>query len=229
MLQVRGRPTGPGLDYGAVVRWHADDWADRLVTFDRDQRARGLWPSIQTAEGLTEPPELEEGLSAAGWSSVGVETVMWTRLPAIVPHLDPMLRLEAVTAKSLPEHEALERGIFGLPASSAPSRVAGIRTSLADGTMRAYLVRSHGEPVAVARLSLTPELGGLFGIGVAPERRRQGLGMLVTTIATRAALASGKKVVWLSVEDGNDGARILYEALGFRPAFRWRRWLAPPR
>ncbi len=229
MLLIQGRPAGPGLDYGAVVRWPTDGWRDRLDAFARAEREAGAWPSLLLAEGLAEPDGLEAGLAESGWSVVGWETILWTRYPAVVPHLDPTLRIEAVTDRSAAEHEALERLIFGLPATSTPFRVEGLRAGLADGTLRAFLVRSHGEPVAAARLSLTDGLAGLYAVGVAPHRRRQGLGLLITTVATRAGLASGRKLVWLSVEDGNDGARAMYESVGYRPAFRWRRWLAPPR
>jgi hypothetical protein len=40
-------------------------------------------------------------------------------------------------------------------------------------------------------------------------------------------MALGKRLVWLSVEDGNAGARRVYERLGFAEAFTWARWLAP--
>ena len=38
----------------------------------------------------------------------------------------------------------------------------------------------------------------------------------------------GNRIVWLSVEDVNSGARQMYERLGFAPAFGWARWMALP-
>ena len=40
-------------------------------------------------------------------------------------------------------------------------------------------------------------------------------------------MATGNRIVWLSVEDGNAAARHVYDKLGFQPAFGWSRWLAP--
>lgn len=227
MLLVRGEMSVPGLDYGAAVRWPEVSEA-RVALFEARVRADGSWPSLLVADGIA-PRGLTELLASLGWSESGRETVLWTRRPVVVPHLDPMLRLEAVTTRSAAEHESLERRIFGLPASTAAGRTAGLVASLAAGTLRAYLVRSRGEPVAVCRLSLRDGLAGLYGIGVVVDRRREGLGGFITAVAMRAGLASGRPLVWLSVEDGNVAALGLYEALGFRPAFRWGRWLAPPR
>jgi ribosomal protein S18 acetylase RimI-like enzyme len=56
-----------------------------------------------------------------------------------------------------------------------------------------------------------------------PEHRRQGFGRLVTAVATRAGLATGNPLVWLSVDPANEPARRLYEDLGYRPAFSWQR------
>jgi ribosomal protein S18 acetylase RimI-like enzyme len=90
-------------------------------------------------------------------------------------------------------------------------------------------VRVGDEPVAVARMSLGERDAGLYGIGVADGWRRRGMGTLVTTVATRAGLALGKRIVWLSVEDTNDAARQMYERLAFRPLFGWSRWVTRDR
>ena len=81
----------------------------------------------------------------------------------------------------------------------------------------------------MARLSLGDRDACLYAIGVAEAWRRRGIGTLITIVATRAGLALGKRIVWLSVEDGNDAARAMYEQLAFAPLFRWARWIAPER
>lgn len=226
LVLIEGQHPGASFGYGAVVRWPDEGWSERLARFEHRQRDAGEWPSLVLAEGLTRPHDLAGRLAALGWTSIAKETVLWTRHPAVVPHLDPMLRLEAVTDRTAPEHESVERRIFGLAASGVDERIAGIRAGLADGSLRVYLARSQGEAVAVARLSLADGVAGLYGVGVVPERRRHGLGTLVTTVATRAGLASGRPLVWLSVEDDNKAARGMYEGLGFETGFSWQRWLA---
>ena len=49
---------------------------------------------------------------------------------------------------------------------------------------------------------------------------------LLTTIVTRAGLALGASLVWLSVDPENAAARALYGGLDYRPDFEWRRFLS---
>jgi len=153
------------------------------------------------------------------------ETVHWVGQAAAVPHLDPGLRVEAVQVRTIAEHEAVETRIFGIGRDQAARRRAGLVRALETGRMRAWLVRIADEPVAVARLSPGGGVAVLQGVGVIEGRRGQGLGTLVTTIATRAGLALGSRIVWLSVQDDNRAARSVYARLGFAPAFTWSRWL----
>ena len=227
VLLVRAQSPGQGLDYAAAVRWPEAEWQARLAAVERRARDDGTWPSLLLADGLTRPADLPGRLAHAGWTELGRETALWARRPVAVPHLDPQLRLEAGTARSASEYEELERAVFGLPAWGAAARVRGLTAGFSDGSLRAFLVRSGGVAVAVARLSVLDGSAGLYGIGVAPERRREGLGGFITAVAMRAALARGSSLVWLSVEDGNTAARSLYERLGFQAAFRWSRWMAP--
>ena len=120
----------------------------------------------------------------------------------------------------------MERRIFGLPEARAEERRAATAAALAGGQLRAYVVRVDEEPVAVARLSQGEGVAGIYAVGVAERWRRQGYGALITIVATRAGMALGNRLVWLSVEDGNDAARRVYTRLGFQEAFSWARWLA---
>ena len=81
------------------------------------------------------------------------------------------------------------------------------------------------EPVAVARLSQGRSVAGLQGIGVVPAHRGHGYGTLITTVATRTGMATGNRLVWLSVNEDNEPAVRAYHALGFERAFSWTRWL----
>jgi ribosomal protein S18 acetylase RimI-like enzyme len=188
-------------------------------------RAAGEWPSLLLAERVDRPIGLDRELPSAGWTQVGHETVLWVGQASVVPHLDPSLRIEAVQPKSVDAHQQLEASVFGLGRRGLVVRGNDLVDALAGGHLRAYVVRINDEPVAVARLSVGEHDAGLYGIGVAQASRRRGIGTLLTTVATRAGLALGKRIVWLSVEDGNDGARQMYETLGFRPLFGWGRWV----
>jgi ribosomal protein S18 acetylase RimI-like enzyme len=64
---------------------------------------------------------------------------------------------------------------------------------------------------------------GVFGVAVAPEARRRGIGSALTCAAARAGDGSG--TAWLSAR--GEAAR-LYERLGFRAVGRNEIWVADP-
>jgi ribosomal protein S18 acetylase RimI-like enzyme len=221
---LRGR--GPGYNFAGCERWSAEDTAGRLEALAGAMERIGEWPALLVAEGVSEPVDLPTRLDAAGWAEIERERIMWTRSAPGVPHLDPSLRIEAVTSRTAADYEAVERQIFELPADFATQRTAGLSYSISAGWLRAYLVRLNGEAVATARLAAGDGVAGIFGVGVVPEQRRRGLGSLVTAVATRAGLAAGSKLVWLSVSELNDPALRIYRQLGYQPGFSWSRWVA---
>jgi ribosomal protein S18 acetylase RimI-like enzyme len=227
-LLVHANGKGPGLNYAALPRWTPEGWHESLDRVVLQMRARGNWPSLLLADRLDRPLALADELTKLGWQAMARETVLWVGRASVVPHLDPSLRIEAVQPKSAADHERIERQVFGLPERESRDRVEALGQALEAGRLRAYVVRIGDEPVAVARLSQGEGVAGLYGIGVVEGRRRQGLGTLITTVATRAGMALGNRVVWLSVEDVNPGARAMYQRLGFEPAFSWARWMALP-
>ncbi len=227
-LLVHAGGKGPGLNYVALPRWPPERWRESLDRVVLHMRARGDWPSLLLADRLDRPLGLAGELTKLGWQAMGQETVLWVGRASVVPHLDPSLRIEAVQPRSAADHERIERQVFALPERESRERVEALGHALEVGHLRAYVVRIGDEPVAVARLSQGEGVAGLYGIGVVEGRRRQGLGTLITTVATRASMAMGNRVVWLSVEDVNPGARAMYERLGFAPAFGWVRWMALP-
>lgn len=220
---VQGPGNGPDVSYAAMPRWSADDWADRLLAVSERMRADGAWPSLLWCDRLDRPPGMDGEIQRRGWEKAISETVLWVGHASVVPHLDPSLRIEAVQPRSLPAHETMERRVFGIGVADA--RRAALSAALEAGRLRAWILWLADEPVAVARLSQGSGVAALQGIGVVADRRGQGLGTLITTIATRAGLASGNRIVWLSVRDDNASALRVYARLGFRPAFSWARWL----
>ena len=218
---------GLGLNYATQVRWSEGDWEERLADAADRLAALGERPQLLVAEGSTTPPGLAQRLLASGWRRIATETVLWTRRAAVVPHLDPSLRIEAVTSASAALYEQVEREIFGVPGVLADERTRRLVEATEAGAVRAYLVRLAGEPVATARLSSFEGLAALHGIGVVEGHRRKGLGTLATAVATRAGLATGARLVWLSVAPDNEPAVRLYAALDFQQAFGWHRLVDP--
>jgi ribosomal protein S18 acetylase RimI-like enzyme len=222
---VRGPGRGPDTTYAGMPRWDTETWRDRLETVRSRMRDEGAWPSLLLTDKLDTPAGLEQEIERLGWMPVAGESVMWVAHAATVPHLDPAMRIEAVRPRSLATHEQLERHVFGLAPEQADGRRAALRAALESGALRAWVVWLDDEPVAVARLSLRHGSAVLGGIGVAEAWRGRGYGTLITTIATRAAMALGNRLVWLSVHEHNDSAVSIYTQLGFQRAFTWTRWL----
>ena len=75
----------------------------------------------------------------------------------------------------------------------------------------------EGGTIGVARVALDDGWAGIYGVNVAPEHRRRGLGRLLTSEAARAAQAGGASLAYLQVERHNTAARSLYTGLGMRP------------
>jgi GNAT superfamily N-acetyltransferase len=222
---VHGPGNGPDVSYAAMPRWHASDWPARLQAVEERMRADGAWPSLLWCDPLDRPRDLDRELQRQGWVKAIAETVLWVGHASVVPHLDPLLRIEAVQPRSLAVHEAIEQRIFGFGPAHPERRRASLSAALDSGHLRAWIVWLEDEPVAVARLSQGDGVAALQGIGVVEGRRRQGFGSLITTIATRAGMAVGNRIVWLSVREDNAAALSVYERLGFRCAFSWARWL----
>jgi N-acetylglutamate synthase len=223
---------GAGLNFASLVRWPAAEVDARLATVDARMRAANVWPQIVVAEGLSEPPDLEGRLRAAGWVPLGSEQLMFTRHASVVPHLDPGLRVEAVTPATALECATLEAAAFGLDPDAIDVSAGLLALAVESGATRAFIVRLAREPIACARLVPGEPGSGvasLHAVGVAERHRRRGYGRLITAIATRAGLATGHKLVWLSVDADNAGAIAMYRGLAFDFTFSWMRWAAPVR
>lgn len=227
VVWVRFAHRVPALSFAKCVRWPADEFEPRLAAVDARMRADGEWPAISVAEGVSRPVDLAARLAGAGWIRVDAERIMFTRHAPLVPHLDPGLRIEAVTPATAMECVRLEVANFGLPEVEIGERAERLAVAVTTGAARGFIVRLLREPVASARLVPGSGIAALTGVGVAARQRRRGYGRLVTAVATRAGLATGHKLVWLSVDEGNTAAAELYRSLGYEPTFAWSRWAAP--
>ena len=195
-------------------------------------RAAAVWPQVVVSDGLSQPPDLADRVRTAGWVPLGSERIMWTRHASVVPHLDPGLRVEAVTPATALECSRLEAAAFGLEPDAIAQSAELLGRAVAAGQTRAFLVRLAREPIASARLvpgAVGSGTASLHAVGVAARHRRRGYGRLITAIATRAGLATGHRLVWLSVDADNAGAIEMYRGLAFDFAFTWTRWAAPAR
>ncbi len=223
---------GAGLNFASLLRWPPAEVDTRLAMVDARLRAASVWPQVVVADGLTEPRDLADRLRAAGWVALGSERLMYTRHASVVPHLDPGLRIEAVTPATALECATLEAAAFGLDPAGIDVSAGLLAQAVESGATRAFIVRLAREPIASARLVPGEPGSGvasLHAVGVAERHRRRGYGRLITAIATRAGLATGHKLVWLSVDADNAAAIAMYRGLAFDFTFSWTRWAAPAR
>jgi predicted GNAT family acetyltransferase len=99
----------------------------------------------------------------------------------------------------------------------------GFRRWVQGRLPRARLVESGGRVVFVGYADVRRLQGWLLqGVYTWPRARRRGFAAAGTSALCREAFAQGADHVQLSVVDGNDGARALYEGLGFKPFVRLR-------
>lgn len=227
VVWVRFTGRTPALSFAKCVRWPGSEFESRLASLRQRMRDAGEWPALSVAEGVSQPQDLAARLAGVGWIRVAGEQIMFNRHAPVVPHLDPGLRIEAVTPATAIECVRLEVANFGLPADEIGDRAERLADAVSSNAVRGYLVRLLREVVASARLVPGPRIAALAGVGVAPRQRRRGYGRLITAVATRAGLATGHGLVWLSVDEANTAAVELYRSLGYEPTFAWSRWAAP--
>ncbi|MBA4013366.1 MAG: GNAT family N-acetyltransferase [Phenylobacterium sp.] len=98
------------------------------------------------------------------------------------------------------------------------------RDRLDDPDLALFVAYVQGRPVASARLEMAEgrAFGLLFGGGVAPAHRGQGLYRAL--VAVRAAEAKARGLRYLSIE-ARDTSRPILERLGFAPAVRETTWV----
>jgi ribosomal protein S18 acetylase RimI-like enzyme len=81
-----------------------------------------------------------------------------------------------------------------------------------DGSRVAFV---EGAPAGLVLLGVRGERAWVGGMGVVPERRRQGIGLELMNGVLDEARGRGVRVVRLEVIDRNEPALRLYEGIGF--------------
>ncbi|MFJ5891560.1 MULTISPECIES: GNAT family N-acetyltransferase [Streptomyces] len=187
-----GLPAGEALD--RVRAWYAE---------------RDLPPYVQTATGAAGTQELLcAELERHGWRR---EVTAQVRIAALAPVGDGAVDVAAVRLTRAPDAAWLARyQRFSTPGphvlrvlESGPS--VWFATVAGDG----------GAPDAIGRCVVDGRWAGFMAVEVAPERRRRGLATTVMTALARRALDEGASAAWLQVEEENEGARALYDGMGF--------------
>ncbi|MFD4278123.1 GNAT family N-acetyltransferase [Streptomyces cyaneofuscatus] len=198
-----GLPLGEA--FGRVERWYEE---------------RGLPPYIQTATGAEGTQEtLCAELERHGWRR---EVTAEVRIAALAPVGDLDAEVSAVRLSRAPDEAWLSRyQRFSTPGPHV-LRVLGGGPSVWFATVADDEDEGRGgAPAAIGRCVVDGRWAGFMAVEVAPEHRRRGLATSVMATLARQALEEGASAAWLQVEEDNEGARALYDGMGFAAHHRY--------
>lgn len=183
--------------------------------------ARDLPAYIQTATGAAgTQEELCAELEARGWRR---EVSAEARIGALAPVGD----LDADVSRVRLTRSVDEAWLQRYQRSGVPGphvlKVLGSGPSV-------WFASIPGEvgapPAAIGRCVVDGRWAGFMAVEVGPAHRREGLATIVMTALARRALEEGASAAWLQVESDNDGARALYEGMGFATHHRYHHFRA---
>ncbi|MEV1023914.1 GNAT family N-acetyltransferase [Streptomyces sp. NPDC050264] len=195
--------------------------ADALDRVQDWYAARGLPAYAQTATGAAGAQEvLCAELEARGWLR---EVSAELRIAALAPigdaPDDPRVVLSRVPGAAW----------LGRYQRKGATEVAS-RVLCAGPSVWFATVPGEGEvPSAIGRCVVDGRWAGFAAVEVDPARRRQGLASAVMTALARRALDEGASAAWLQVEADNEGARALYDRMGFATHHAYHHYRAPER
>lgn len=93
----------------------------------------------------------------------------------------------------------------------------------------AFLVaEAHGTVAGYVVAHAAADEGEILNLGVAAAHRRHGVGGALVAAVLALLGSQGVRVVYLEVRDSNNGARRLYESLGFSEVARRARYYRRP-
>ena len=178
----------------------------------------------------TRPSDLVARLRTAGFDVIGSDRRMVLVDRAACVGIDERWRAHRpgrITIDRRPDGSRESRGSWAADAALVlgeafgvdPFRRVALETDIQACAGRRgcsiLLLREDGEPVALARRATVGDGSYLSSIGTRPAWRRRGYAALVTALAVVEAIEAGSELVHLAVDVDNDGARRLYERLGF--------------
>jgi N-acetylglutamate synthase len=179
--------------------------------------ARGLPAVFQIGNGA-QPGELDRVLAERGYafgSPTGFQVV----------EVDHALgRLEPADVDIADIAEALDRDWLDLwwaVDGRGDADALAVAEKILTGGPALYATIRDGGAVAVGRLALVSDWGGVYCLAVRPDARRRGLGGAVLAGLLAAGREHGVTRSWLQVRDENAAARRLYQRAGYREVARY--------
>ncbi|MDN3272200.1 GNAT family N-acetyltransferase [Streptomyces sp. MA15] len=205
---------------------------DALTAVRRWYAARGLPAYVQTATGAKDTQELLcAELERRGWVRE-VTAELWTG------GLAPVADAGAGTASGVLLSRRADEAWLARYRRKGVSEVAlrvlggGPPGEPSPGEPSVWFATVPGEPgaeapAAIGRCVVDGRWAGFAAVEVDPARRRRGLATAVMAALAARALEEGASAAWLQVEADNEGARALYDRLGFAPHHAYHHHRAP--
>ncbi|MFD0025548.1 GNAT family N-acetyltransferase [Streptomyces sp. NPDC058382] len=190
----------PGVPLDAALARVRQWYADRRLT-----------PYVQAATGADgTQEELCAALEENGWRR---EVTAQLRIGALAPIGDLPAEVSRVRLSRTADPAWLSRYQRFEQAGPEVRAVLGSGPSVWFATVPG----DDGEdaPAAIGRCVVDGRWAGFMAVEVSPEHRRRGLATTVMTALARQAMDEGASASWLQVEADNEGARALYDGMGF--------------
>lgn len=193
------------------------DRADQLIGARVAACRRRNVPMLWWTGPSTLPPDLGERLDRHGFiveGAVGMAADLQSADGA--PSADGEIAIEPVEdSVTLTTWSRVLCDSFGAPHpfGEAFTELASAIGLGARSPFRHFLARVDGQPAATCSLFLGAGVAGIYDVATVPERRKRGIGRLITRAAMREARALGYRIAIL--HSSALGASV-YRALGFR-------------
>lgn len=174
------------------------------------------------------PDGLSTRLAERGWSARSETHVMTGEIAHVLRARPTALANSAASGLALEIDEAPDAAWYacavdgGRPDSADARQVIEAHPAVVFGSLR-----EGGRAVAAARAAVDARWAGLFMVMVAPDRRREGLGVAITLATLKEAARRGGRHVYLQVTAQNSAAIELYRQLNLRVHHSYRYWSAP--
>lgn len=133
------------------------------------------------------------------------------------------MTVERLEAKHLPDVAALESLCFSHPWSEH-----ALALLLQDGNF-GLAATENGRVVAYVGLTTVLDEGAITNVATHPDCRRKGYARAILRALLCEAEARGICRITLEVRESNDGAKALYESLGFMICGKRRNFYTAPR
>ncbi|MFE3825151.1 GNAT family N-acetyltransferase [Streptomyces sp. NPDC059092] len=190
---------------------------------------RGLPAYVQTATGAESTQEvLCAELERRGWRS---EVTAEVRVGALAPLAD---RDDGLSAVRLDRPAQLSEAWLRRYQRSSERPGPHVLQVLRSGPSVWFATvpgedapEEGGTPAAIGRCVVDGRWAGFMAVEVDPAYRRRGLATAVMTALARRALDEGASAAWLQVETDNEGARALYDGMGFAVHHRYHHFRSP--